>query len=203
MSEAAGVPARTSRGAATAARLTSAARTVFADLGFTAARVEDITAEAGVSHGTFYTYFDNKSAVLEEVVSTTADLLRAVAEEPWEAPDPRTAVRAVIERFIGVFATEADVLRVWTEAAALEPHFRDRLDAVREDYVQRIADQLQPALRHTSHDPSVAAAALVAMVEGYTLQRFSPASDEAREQAVRTLTDLWFGGIARLSLSHD
>lgn len=202
MSEA-DAPTRTSRGAATAARLTAAARIVFGRLGFTAARVEDITAEAGVSHGTFYTYFENKSAVLDAVVSTTADLLRAVAEDPWDAPDPRAAVRSVIERFIGVFAVEADVLRVWTEAAALEPHFRERLDEVRDDYVQRIADQLAPALHHTDHDPAVAAAALVAMVEGYTMQRFRPSSDEAREQAVRTLTDLWFGGIARLSLSTE
>lgn len=192
-------PGRTSRGQATAARLRDAARETFADLGYAAARVEDVTAAAGVSHGTFYTYYENKAAVLDALVDDTAAALRAVAEEPWEGEDARAAVQRVIERFVGVFAAEGDVIRTWFEAAAYEPHFSDRLRQVRTDYVERVAAHLAPALEQTGHDARVAAGALVAMVEGYATQRFAH-DDDSRDRAVTTLAELWFGGIARLSL---
>lgn len=190
---------RTSRGQATAARLRDAARAAFAELGYAAARVEDVTAAAGVSHGTFYTYYENKAAVLDALVDDTAAALRAVAEEPWDGDDARAVVQQVIERFVDVFAAEADVIRTWFEAAAYEAHFSGRLRQVRSDYVKRVAGHLEPALAQTGHDARVAAGALVAMVEGYATQEF--AEDEgARDRAVTTLAELWFGGIARLSL---
>ncbi|MFP5309325.1 MAG: TetR/AcrR family transcriptional regulator [Actinomycetes bacterium] len=191
---------RTSRGQATAARLRAAARQVFGELGYAAARVEDITAAAGVSHGTFYTYHENKAAVLDALLDETAAALRAVTEEPWDGPDPRGVVQGVIERFVDVFVGEADVIRTWLEAASHEAHFLDRLRDVRAEYVDRVAGQLAPALRGTGHDPTIAAGALVAMVEGYATQRVDVADDGARDAAVTTLAELWFGGIARLTL---
>lgn len=199
MSEGSGPAARTPRGAATAERLRDAARRTFAEMGFAAARVEDITATAGVSHGTFYTYYGNKGEILDALVDNTASALRAVTEDPWVGPDVRHTVGEVIERFVEVFAAEADVIRTWLEAAAYEAHFRDRLREVRSDYVERVAEHLGPALQGTSHDASVAAGALVAMVEGYATERFAKSSQGAREQAVLTLTELWFGGIQRLA----
>ena len=62
-------PARAARGRAQA--LVEAARRVFERDGFLEARITDITAEAGVAAGTFYTYFTSKedafAAVMEEV----------------------------------------------------------------------------------------------------------------------------------------
>jgi AcrR family transcriptional regulator len=191
---------RTTRGQQTAARLRAAAREVFAELGYAAARVEDITAAAGVSHGTFYTYHDNKAAVLDALLDETSAALRAVTEEPWEGPDARDVVQGVIERFVDVFVGEADVIRTWLEAASHEAHFLDRLRDVRSGYVERVATQLAPALAGTGHDPSIAAGALVAMVEGYATQRVDVGDEAARQAAVTTLAELWFGGIARLSL---
>lgn len=199
MTDGPGPATRTSRGAATAQRLREAARRTFAEVGFAAARVEDITATAGVSHGTFYTYYGNKADILDALVDNTAAELRTVTEEPWVGPDVRRTVGQVIERFVEVFSAEADVIRTWFEAAAYEQHFRHRLRDVRADYVERVADHLGPALQHTAHDASVAAGALVAMVEGYATERFARAPHDQREQAVRTLTELWFGGIQRLA----
>ena len=190
---------RTSRGERTAARLRDAARTVFAERGYAAARVEDIVADAGVSHGTFYTYFENKAAALDALIDVTAADLQAVVEEPWEGPDAARVIAAVIERFVEVFASQADVMGTWLEASAHEPHFRQRLREVREGYIQRVADQLTPALAHTDHHPSVAAAALVAMVEGYATQGLRADDAVDRESRVRTLAALWFGGLVGLT----
>ena len=47
-------------GQRTQARLLDAGREVFARRGYFPSRVDDIVREAGVSHGAFYRYFDNK-----------------------------------------------------------------------------------------------------------------------------------------------
>lgn len=190
-------PPRSSRGAATARRLRHAAREVFADVGFATARVEDVVALAGVSHGTFYTYYDNKAAVLDALVDDTAAALRSVAGEPWDGDDVASAIEGVIGRFVDVFVEQADVIRVWIEASSHEPHFRKRLEHVRGEYAQRVADHLQGVTRDTAHDPSVAATALVAMVEGYAMRRADPAS--LRERDVRTLARMWLGALRALA----
>jgi AcrR family transcriptional regulator len=192
------VVARTMRGERTAMRLRAAARRVFAERGYAAARVEDVVAEAGVSHGTFYTYFENKAAALDALIDVTAAELQGVVEDPWEGPDILGTIAAVIDRFVAVFAEHADVVRAWLEAGAHEEHFRDRLRDVRQGYVDRVAENLEPALADTEHDPSVAAAALVAMVEGYATQGMTSDDPEQRASVVATLSAIWFGGLLRL-----
>ncbi|MEX1162022.1 MAG: TetR/AcrR family transcriptional regulator [Nitriliruptor sp.] len=198
MSDVPAVP-RTSRGERTAARLRDAARQVFAERGYAAARVEDVVAAAGVSHGTFYTYFTNKAGALDALIDETARELQTVVEEPWDAPDAAQAIATVIERFVDVFADHADVVGTWLEASAHEPHFRQRLREVRDGYIARVAQQLDPALASTPHDPKVAAAALVAMVEGYATQGLRADDAEDRASRVRTLAALWFGGLLGLT----
>ncbi len=39
---------------------------VFAEKGFHSATIKDIAAEAGLAHGSIYTYFENKQALLEQ-----------------------------------------------------------------------------------------------------------------------------------------
>jgi AcrR family transcriptional regulator len=190
---------RTTRGERTRAGLRLAARTVFAERGYAAARVEDIVASAGVSHGTFYTYYENKAAVLDALIDATAHDLQAVVDAPWEGPDGLRTIQAVIDRFVQVFAEHADVVRVWLEAGAHEQHFRDRLREVRAGYVQRVALALAPVLAASPHDPRDAAAALVAMVEGYATEGLRQDGLDRRAAVVRTLTSLWLGGLIRLA----
>jgi AcrR family transcriptional regulator len=187
------------RGERTRARLRDAARDVFGERGYAAARVEDVVAAAGVSHGTFYTYYENKAAVLDALIDETARELQAVVDEPWEGPDGLRTIQAVIDRFVEVFAAHADVVRVWLEAGAHDQHFRDRLRDVRAGYVHRVALALAPVLTASPHDPGVAAAALVAMVEGYATEGLTSDDLERRTEVVRTLTSIWLGGLIRLA----
>lgn len=191
-------PSRSDRGG-TAARLRQAARDVFASLGYGATRVEDITQRAGVSHGTFYTYFENKPAILESLVREAAERVAKVAAAPWSGPDAASAIHAVIGEFLSVYAEEADVIEAWLDAAAGDDRFAELLAEVRAEYVARVADNVAPVVRHRSHDVTVAASALVAMVEGYAVARFAEADPGERQAAVRTLTALWVGGLGALA----
>jgi AcrR family transcriptional regulator len=194
----AGEVPRTSRGARTRARLLQATREVVAVRGFVPARVEDIVATAGVSHGTFYTYFDNKAAALDALIDVAAAELQSVVDAPWDGPDGASAIDAVIGRFVSAFAEHADVVRAWIEAAAHDPVVADRLREVRSGYVRRVAEVLAPVLAGSGHDPVLVATALVAMVEGTVTQRHHDTSRLPTEALVRTLGSLWVGGLVGL-----
>lgn len=189
---------RTARGARTAAKLQEAARAVFAELGFAAARVEDVVAAAGVSHGTFYTYYDNKAGVLDALLDETATDLLAVTQEPWDGPDVEATVEEVIGRFVDIILRDADVIGTWLEASAHEPHFRDRLRQVREGAARQVAGHIAPLAR-SGHDPQVIAGALVAMVEGYATGGLLSDRQADREAAVHTMARLWVGGLQRIA----
>jgi AcrR family transcriptional regulator len=189
---------RTARGVRTAAKLRGSARAIFAELGFAAARVEDIVADAGVSHGTFYTYYENKAAVLDALLDETASALLAVVEEPWDGADVGETVETVIGRFVAIILRDADVIGTWLEASAHDPHFRERLREVREGAARQVAVHIAPIAR-SGHDPEVVAGALVAMVEGYATRGLLTAPQADRDAAVRTMARLWVGGLQRVA----
>ena len=66
-------PAAASRSARTRRKLLDGALEAMDDRGFHATRVDDIVRQAGVSHGAFYLYFDDKQ-----------DLFRILATEAAE-----------------------------------------------------------------------------------------------------------------------
>ena len=72
---------RSRKGAQTRARLLEAAKAVFERTGFLEARVSDIAKEAGMSHGSFYHYFDSKEQVFREVAEQQEALLTAPPSE--------------------------------------------------------------------------------------------------------------------------
>jgi len=86
----------TAKGQRTREELVAAARRVFERDGYFGARVADITAEAGVAHGSFYTYFASRRDVFVAVMREVGEQFRvAVAVPPGE---PRTGVRAALDR---------------------------------------------------------------------------------------------------------
>lgn len=169
---------------------------MFAKVGYANARVEDIVTRAHVSHGTFYTYYDNKAAVLADLVEVAAARLEQVLAAPWEGPDVRATLERVIGEFLAVHADEADVMRAWAEAAAVDADFATLRTQLRAGFVDKVAANLAPAAELGRHDPRAAASALVAMVEGYANEHLS---GEAPRQIVRTLAAIWYGGLLGLS----
>jgi AcrR family transcriptional regulator len=155
--------------AATAARLRDAARTAFSELGWQATRVQDIVGHAGVSHGTFYTYYANKAAVLDDLVrSSQADLV-AIASAPWESDDVRAALEGIIGGVVDLYERDAPVLRTWLAAARDERQFSDLYVELRGLFLARVAEQLDTVIglsgRASATPSRTIAGALVAMVE--------------------------------------
>ncbi|MDP1526770.1 MAG: TetR/AcrR family transcriptional regulator [Rhodocyclaceae bacterium] len=96
-------PPRRRRKEARPAELTAAALEVFVEKGYAATRLDDVAAQAGVSKGTLYLYFDSKEALFKAVVregivpaltegealvagfkGNSEDLLRELATGMWQ-----------------------------------------------------------------------------------------------------------------------
>jgi AcrR family transcriptional regulator len=122
------------RSEARPAEIVAAALAVFADKGFAAARLEDIAAQAGISKGALYLYFETKTdlfrAVVRDAVAPNLAGLSAAAEGlpgPFEdlvrmlfgrlSAAIRTArLGAVAKMVVGESRNFPDLALVWHDA---------------------------------------------------------------------------------------
>jgi AcrR family transcriptional regulator len=93
-SDAAGSGKREATKAANRTAILTAARAVFADLGYGAATVRDIVRRTDLATGTFYNYFPDKESVLRAVLAETAvEVRRRLREARADASS--------LEEFVG------------------------------------------------------------------------------------------------------
>ena len=100
-------PARQRRSLRTLQSLASAARDLLSERSFEEIRVQDVTARAGVSVGTFYRRFRDKRAILHLVDQDVIDSVRAVWDEGMS--DGRLAGKSleeVVETGIGIMVDQ-------------------------------------------------------------------------------------------------
>lgn len=113
MSAQPGTVRRTRRKDARPGELIAAALEVFAKHGFAAARLEDIAARAGVTKGTIYLYFQDKTELFEAVVRDT--LVRTITQgratvRDYEGPSPELLRRVLRVWWDGIVNTPASAL---------------------------------------------------------------------------------------------
>lgn len=84
------------------ADLISAARDLFVEKGFAAARLEDVAAKAGVSKGTAYLYFESKETLFRAVVDSGLQRLIEVVER-LAAPEADRPVIELLREYVVVW----------------------------------------------------------------------------------------------------
>jgi AcrR family transcriptional regulator len=116
-------PDLTAAGRRTLDALLQAGSEVLVQRGFHRTRIDDVVAAAGVSHGAFYRYFENKEQLAHVLaVRAIRRVSTALAEIP-EAPAPDGppgkdgALRLWLRRYNAAHATETAVIRVWVDAS--------------------------------------------------------------------------------------
>ncbi|MGZ2412705.1 AcrR family transcriptional regulator [Sphingomonas sp. F9_3S_D5_B_2] len=114
---------RTARGERTLRKILDAARDEFGERGFSDSSIVGITQRAGVALGTFYTYFDSKEAVFQEVVrDMSAQVRDRVAPEFKAAQDAIDGERRALEAFLRFAREHRNVYRIIDEAEFVEPN---------------------------------------------------------------------------------
>jgi len=162
---------RSRKGAKTRARLVAAAKEIFEESGFLDARISDIADRAGLSHGSFYHYFDSKEEIFREVAATVDELLsepqRTVALAPSFRASPRERIHEAIRRYLSSYREEAKIIGVVEQVSLYDTEVAALRHARHHNYQQDVAEsirQLQMRGRADPNlDPKIAAAILGAM----------------------------------------
>ena len=152
---------------------------VIVQRGYHGTRVDDVVAAAGVSHGAFYRYFENKEDLVGVVAARS---LTAVSSALGQIPvdGDRAAVRRWLRRYNTVHAANGSMIRVWVEAGG-DP-LRDDRAAVFDWGRRRMARFLQG---RPFGDLDVDALVLLAFVEAFGAVPRHPAEVDAAVHIVQ------------------
>jgi AcrR family transcriptional regulator len=198
----------TPRGLRTRAKLIDAARVVFERDGFLDARLVDITTEAGISAGSFYTYFDSKEEIFSAVQAEVEEemLHPDVRAVDAVSDDPIAQVRAANRAYLESYERYAPFMRLLEQVASIDEDFREQRRKRGEAFVERNArsiKQLQErGIAGADIDPLLASFFLSGMVARAAYSRFVLGEDWTIDQMVESLTQLWVNAL-QISPSAD
>ena len=186
----------TGRGHARRADLLDAARRVFEEHGFFDARVADIAESAGVSQGTFYTYFESKEAVFQEVATDVADRMIDAMRPSGPRPDDLyEQVHQAMRRFVAAYRVQARLIVVIAQLGQSTPEVARLRLAVRSAFVERTARGIRlqqvRGLADPGLDPDLTSEVLGSMVD-HTCWVWLTLGREFEEEALlETLSLIW------------
>lgn len=204
-------PPATARGRRTRTALLTAGRELFEECGFSAVGIDAVARRAGVSHGTFYTWFDSKEALLREIIAgVVEDVFSATAIGDRLPPHAAYGrIEAANRMFLRAVTRHSRILRVLDSLADTREDFRCLRLEVRESFVRRGMEGLirlqELGLADPTLPPRATASALGAMVESFAHLWQDPVEDLDEDAAVDVLTRLWAGaiGLARSAWPAD
>lgn len=187
-------PVAMKKGERTRARLLAAAERVFSRDGFSASRIVDITKEAGLSQGSFYTYFTSKEDIFRVTAHELVETIYAAMTVTDGGTTPAASISAANRRYFEVYSEHVGMLSVIEQVATFNPEMRElRLDLRRRfmgrltAMIERIAhDRPQDAL-----DPHIAANALGGMIDNFAFVWFVLGEEFDKEAALQTLDEIW------------
>jgi len=166
---------RSRKGEQTRARLLTAAKVVFERSGFLDARVSDIAEEAGLSHGSFYHYFDSKEEVFREVVDEVEEKLSAplgsVILDPGSRATPRERISLAIRRHMEAYREEARIMGVIEMVSRYDSQVQESRTRRQESYRTLVAASIRQLQHHglvdPELDPDIASAVLGSMTSRF------------------------------------
>ena len=163
--------ARSRKGEQTRARLLEAAKAEFEQTGFLEARISDIAVRAGLSHGSFYHYFDSKEQIFREVAEVQEALLTAPAED-GDDDDPGLSefdrLRRANLRYLERYRANSKIMGVIEEVSRYDEHVNEARMARQKHFADRSERAIRRLQEKGEADPAldaeIAALALGSMV---------------------------------------
>jgi AcrR family transcriptional regulator len=190
---------RSTKGARTRARLLEAAKQVFEDDGFLNARISDIAERAGLSHGSFYHYFESKEQIFHEVANIVDDQLGAPLGDVVLAPStglsPFQRLHEAMRLHFEAYCDQAKIMGLIEQVSRYDDHINALMLARHEKYAVQVSESIRELQRRKladrSLDPKIAAAAIGAMTGRFAeLWLVQHAVDCTIDQAVDQITRL-------------
>lgn len=184
------------KGRQTRARLLEGARQVFERSGsYADTRVEDVVKECGVSHGTFYTYFDNKESLFYQLAREVVDEMYIEATSTYRGSDAAERLRSSNAQFVASYRKHAAMMTIIEQAAALYPQFHALRRELRDRFVRRIAANIERMVEQGEADqrlePILAAHLLVSMTDNFSYVWLVLGEDFDESEAMAMLNRVW------------
>jgi AcrR family transcriptional regulator len=162
---------RSRKGVETRSRLVTAAKEIFERDGFLDARISDIAERAGLSHGSFYHYFESKEEIFREVAAEVDERLSAplnsVILDPSSSASPYDRIHEAIRLHLESYRDEARIMGVIEQVWRFDEQFNAMRAERHRLYNAQIADSIGRLQRHGLADrrlnPTIAADGLGAM----------------------------------------
>jgi AcrR family transcriptional regulator len=191
----------TAKGLRTRDELVAAARRVFERDGYYSARVADIVADAGVAHGSFYTYFSSKQeAFLAVMRAVGAQFAEAIAGPPGDRnrgrdESAREALDRSNRRYLDAYRANSVIWALAEQVATIDPEIHEIRLRGRRQHVERVAATIrrwqQRGIADPGIDPHTTAGALVSMLSNFAYWWLAGGDSYDPEAAAATLTDIW------------
>jgi AcrR family transcriptional regulator len=198
----------TAKGLRTRDELVTAARRVFERDGYSGARVADIAAEAGVAHGSFYTYFSSKQDAFLAVIREVGEQFReAITPPPGEERESggrgsggreETVYQALDRsnrRYLDAYRANSVIWALAEQVATVDPEIHQVRLRGRRLHVERVANTIRRwqdrGIADPGIDPHTTAGALVSMLSNFAYRWLAGGDSYDPEAAAATLTDIW------------
>lgn len=177
--------------------------------GYHDARLADITTLAGISAGSFYTYFDNKEQVLAAVFEAAEEDMLPGASSTTSSDgevDPVARIEQANRDYFAAYRRHARLMLLMEQVTALEPEFQEmrrrRAQSFTMRNAERTAELQRQGLVDPTLDPVLTARALSGMVSRMAYYAFAldTAGSEAlmaadEEHLTRLATRLWVNAL--------
>jgi len=178
------------------AQILDAAVVCFAKRGFHQASMHDISAEAGISVGLIYRYFQNKEAVIAAMADRHKNQIHEILERARQAPNLRESLETLFTAHCGETepqVTAAFVVDLFAEASRnthVAELVRGVCDAAMDGVTELIARS--PEAKGSELTPREMAELIFAVSDGMLLRGVLRAGQSAsRERQLEVVRNLW------------
>ncbi|GAB3491111.1 TetR/AcrR family transcriptional regulator [Amycolatopsis cihanbeyliensis] len=193
-------PRRQRRRERNRAALLDAAYACFRRGGFVSTTISQITEEADVAHGTFYSYFTTKDEVFTELVDRLLEDLFTVVNGPRQEPSVRRRLSVALSAFFQRCHDEREILLALHQASRLHEDYARKWERFRERLRRQVEHDLG-WLSRNQYLPGTLRVDLVStvitrMIEGVALH-IVDAADADVEALADTTATLYYDAVFR------
>jgi TetR/AcrR family transcriptional regulator, repressor for uid operon len=179
-------------------QILDAAVACFAKRGFHQASMHDISAEAGISVGLIYRYFQNKEAVIAAMADRHKKQIQEILERARQAPSLRESLETLFTAHCGETepqVTAAFVVDLFAEASRNQP-VAELVQDVCDTAMNGVTDLISrsPESKGSELTPREMAELIFAVNDGMLLRgvlKIGQPAAESREHQLEVVRNLW------------
>lgn len=182
-------------------KIIGAAATVFSELGYYRASMDEIAKVANVAKGTLYYHFPSKASLFKAVVTDGMHMLTTQVQQDLDPGlSESEQIKRILETNINFYLQFSEMSNIFFNemSSGIDADILDELKLLRSNYIKFIADILQVGQTEGSIRPfhaEMATAGILAMLDGFCQYYLEHQETVSREQVVELMYTIVSQGI--------